>query len=160
VNNIPPGAQPVDPATEAWRLAAERMKKGEPLPEQPPAPEDLATTALRVGRQLIALADELAGAAAEPILERFPAGPSYPPVCMELQNPITHTIVRIRPAMKVESEAAWHEMVKRFHAWCEAAWAFGRLDPQEATLFSAGDGADLSLDTPSVLWPAANDQPA
>jgi len=33
------GAREVDPSVEAWRLAGERMRQGEPLPEHPPAAE-------------------------------------------------------------------------------------------------------------------------
>jgi len=116
----------------------------------------LAEVARRVGRQLVALADELAEAAAPQVLF-YADSPSYPAVCTELLNPVTRSIVRIRPAFKVTSEAAWDEMAERFSAYCQAAWEFGRLDPKEVRLFSAGEDAAfaLDLDTPSTLWPAA-----
>jgi hypothetical protein len=75
-------------------------------------------------------------------------------VIREAQNPVTRTMVKIRPPFSAPSLTARLEFEKRLHAYCAAAWALARADPAEVRL---NDGAGLEMDweTPSDLWPAA-----
>jgi hypothetical protein len=70
----------------------------------------------------------------------------------ELLNPVTRTSVILKPPFTPQS--ADHEVgfIRLFCAYCQAAWAVGRLDPDTLTLHG-GNATFPDYETPTPLWP-------
>ena len=76
----------------------------------------------------------------------------FPVVLPDAVNPVTRTVVQFKPPVKLESAEAQARFIDDFTTYCQAAWVFARLDPDEVTLFG-GKVAGMPGE-PTTAWPA------
>lgn len=52
----------------------------------------------------------------------------------EMQNPVTRSIVKVVPPQEITEPGQVEDLVRRFNAYCAAAWDLGHMDPDVVDL--------------------------